>query len=507
MKIVHILIFFALQLCIIKSTAQNVTYSEVESADNRSLNFEILGKFAGDFLVYKTINQRHKLSIYNNDMTVKQTIKLDFISDRTSNIDFVTYPEYFLMIWQYQKGNITYCKAAKMNSAGILQGNVLDLDTTKTGVFSNNVYYTFTKSEDRKKLLLYKTISGNDKFNLITKVYNENLNLLDSVRAEILYNDRREEFGDIQIDNEGTYVFSKLKENARPEYINAVSINFKKLKNDTLFTVDIPLDKQLVQEPVIKIDNLNGRYLVNSFSYKKNGGYVDGLMTAIINRNPFVLEKKVINLIEDSVRLKLSGSPDWRTAYDNFFLKNIILKKDGGFIAVTEEYYKQRRYGNFDDRFNSGLYGNRYYGSYSDYYLYNRGNNGFYRQFNEASSRDLVYNYDDIVTFSFSKDLQLQWNNVINKTTSDVETDNFLSFVNMNTGPEIHFLFLLKDNNRQILSNHAIQADGSIVRYATLKSREAGYSFMPKLGRQTGVRQMIVPCIMRNNIAFAKIDF
>ena len=187
-------------------------------------------------------------------------------------------------------------------------------------------------------------------------------------------------------------------------------------------------------------------------------------------------------------------------------IRNVILKKDGGFIVLTEEYYKQRRYGNtFNDRYNG--FDSRYYNSYSDYYLYNRGYYGYYRPFNDGSGRDIVYNYNDVINFSFTKDLQLQWNNVINKTTSDIENDNFLSFTNMNAGGEIHFLFLQKDNNRQILSNYAVQPDGSIVRYPTLKGREAGYNFMPRLARQTGARQMLVPCIVRNNIAFAKIDF
>lgn len=44
-------------------------------------------------------------------------------------------------------------------------------------------------------------------------------------------------------------------------------------------------------------------------------------------------------------------------------------------------------------------------------------------------------------------------------------------------------------------------------RYATLKSYEAGYEFMPKLSKQVGVRQVIMPCIYRGSIAFAKIDF
>ena len=486
--------------------AQTITYSEIEKADSRNMNFEILGNFSNNYLIYKNLNRRQNLTIYDNKMSIKEEIKLDFISDRTYNIDFITYPDHFLVVWQFEKGNTIYCKAASMNGAGKLMGVVMDLDTTKQGVFSNKTSYSFSWSEDKKKLLLYKIQTKSDVYNQLTKVYDENFTLLDSSRITLTYNDNREDFGDLQIDNEGTVLFTKIKENARQEYVNTLEIFFKKLKAQQLITVDIPLDKQLIQDPLIKIDNLNKNYIINTFSYKKNGGNVDGILTAIINRDSLKLTKKTINIFDDSLRSKLSGKPDWRTAYDNLNIRNIILKKDGGFIALTEEYYKQRRFGNnFNDGYNN--FNSRYFNSYSDYYLYNRGYYGYYRPFNDGNGRDVVYNYNDIINFSFNKDLKLQWSSVINKTTSDVENDNFLSFTNLNAGGEIYFLFLQKDNNRQILSNHALQPDGNTKRYATLKGREAGYNFMPRLSRQTGAKQMIVPCIVRNNIAFAKIDF
>ena len=477
--------------------AQTITYSEIEKADSRNMNFEILGNFSNNYLIYKNLNRRQNLTIYDNKMSIKEEIKLDFISDRTYNIDFITYPDHFLVVWQFEKGNTIYCKAASMNGAGKLMGVVMDLDTTKQGVFSNKTSYSFSWSEDKKKLLLYKIQTKSDVYNQLTKVYDENFTLLDSSRITLTYNDNREDFGDLQIDNEGTVLFTKIKENARQEYVNTLEIIFKKLKAQQLITVDIPLDKQLIQDPLIKIDNLNKNYIVNT---------LDGILTAIINRDSLKLTKKTINIFDDSLRSKLSGKPDWRTAYDNLNIRNIILKKDGGFIALTEEYYKQRRFGNnFNDGYNN--FNSRYFNSYSDYYLYNRGYYGYYRPFNDGNGRDVVYNYNDIINFSFNKDLKLQWSSVINKTTSDVENDNFLSFTNLNAGGEIYFLFLQKDNNRQILSNHALQPDGNTKRYATLKGREAGYNFMPRLSRQTGAKQMIVPCIVRNNIAFAKIDF
>ncbi len=498
-----ILFFYAVPQII---TAQNITYSAVEKADSRNLSFEILGRFSDNILVYKNIFKQHKITIYNNDMTIKEEVKLDFISERTTNIDFIKYPHSVIMIWQFEKGNSQYCNAAKISEDGKIIKESFTIDTTRAGFLGNKVGYNCTWSEDKKNILLYKYYSKPNVFHLVTKIYNENLLLQDSARQAIEYNDYRESFSDLQITDSATIVFYKSQANARSEYINSIELIFKKQYDLTLVKLELPLEKLLIQEPEIKIDNLNGNFLLNSFSYKKNRGNIDGLFSAIIDSKTLTIKGKKQNIFDDSLQAKLSGKPDWRTAYDNYYLKNIVLKKDGGFVLVSEEYIKQRRFGGIqDDRFNNGFNGG-YFGSSSDYYLYNRGYNGSYRSFTD-NGRDVVYNYNDIIILGITKDLTAQWVNVINKTTSDVETDNFLSFSNMNAGGQVHFLFLQKDNNRQILSNHALQADGNILRNATLKSGEAGYDFMPRLARQTGSKQMIIPCVVRNNIAFAKIDF
>ena len=486
--------------------AQEITYSEVEKADGRNMDFEILGNFSGNFPIYKGIFKTHEIAVYDENMVLKQNVKLDFISDRVSNIDFITYPRYFVMVWEYERGNITYCKAAKMTGEGKLIGDVATLDSTRTGLFSTKVSYDLAHSEDKSKILMYKVQLRANEYHLVTKVYDTELALLDSSRKVISYNDNRESFSSLQVDNSGDIIFSEVKQNLRPEYINTLDLILKKMGNDSLITLNIPLDKQLLNDPFIKIDNFNGTYIINSFAYKKNGDNINGMFSAIVNKQPFSISRQVINIFDDSLRQKLSGKPDWRSAFDNFSLRNIILQKGGGYIAVAEEYFKQRRYNAFDDRY-PGSFGSRYYSSPTDYYLYNRGYYGYYRPFSDGSTRDIIYNYNDIINFSFGADLRLKWNSLINKTTSDIENDNFLSFLNMNSGSEIHFLFLQKDNNKEILSDHALQPDGSVIRYATLKGREKGYDFMPRLGRQTGLHQVIIPCIVRNNIAFAKIDF
>ena len=174
MKIILLFISFVYTGLFYKASAQNITYSEIEKSDNRNLDFEILGKFSENFLIFKNTDRRREITIYDNNMSIKQKVNLDFISDRVSDIDFITYPEYFIIIWQFEKKNITRCRAAKINADGKLLGVVTDLDTVRTGLLSDKISYTIARSEDRRKILVTKLRDKNDIHDLFTKVFDEN---------------------------------------------------------------------------------------------------------------------------------------------------------------------------------------------------------------------------------------------------------------------------------------------------------------------------------------------
>jgi hypothetical protein len=147
-----------------------------------------------------------------------------------------------------------------------------------------------------------------------------------------------------------------------------------------------------------------------------------------------------------------------------------------------------------------------YVSSY-DYYLTNPYYYGYRPYSGPGREETIRYYFDDVVVLSLDSSLNLEWNSIIHKKQYDVDNDNFLSFSNMNEGGEIHFLFIDKDKQKQIITNQSILPDGEVRRYPTLKSNEIGYGFMPKLARQVSARQMIMPYIYLGYIAFAKIDF
>jgi hypothetical protein len=82
-----------------------------------------------------------------------------------------------------------------------------------------------------------------------------------------------------------------------------------------------------------------------------------------------------------------------------------------------------------------------------------------------------------------------------------------VSFQLMNTGAEIHFLFNLYERRTLLLNDQSIAADGKVTRNATLKNLDRGYEFMARYGKQVSGRQMIVPCLYRNYLCFAKIEY
>lgn len=108
---------------------------------------------------------------------------------------------------------------------------------------------------------------------------------------------------------------------------------------------------------------------------------------------------------------------------------------------------------------------------------------------------------------SIDSSLQPVWTNIILKKQTDDNNDNYLSYGYVNVGKEIYFLFLEKVRNQQVVSNQALEADGSIKRFATLKSREKGYHFMPRFAKQVGLYEVVIPVVYRGLISFAKVDF
>lgn len=486
--------------------SQTITYSVVHNENARNTNFEILGKVGDNYLVYKNIDWRNIIQVFDNNMKEISNDRLKFLPDKMTNADFVVYKDYVLMVYQYRKGSIVYCDAVKLDAFGKQVSDVINLDTTRTRFQSGGNIYSTVYSENKEKVLLYKMHEKNDNLNVVTKLYDKDLRLLDSTRSQIPFNDRREVYSPFQLANDGTIFFTRETKTGNREYISLLEVITNKPYSNTFKATAIDLKKKYIDGAQIKIDNMNNNFIVNSFYYsEKRGGSIEGLFSAIVNKETGFF-KAGFNAFDDTLRLKVNSSGPYRFAFDNMFLKDVFVKRDGSYVLIAEDFTSQNLGNNNQWNRWDYMYGNPY-SVYNDYYYWNSPYYRYNRYNSFGNNRSVRYDYDNIMVISMDSTLVPQWETVLLKKQTDEDDDSYLSYGTMNAGTEIHFLYIEKERNSQIISNQSISPYGKLYRYPTLKSREAGYQFMPRLSKQVGVRKMIMPCVYRGNICFASIDF
>lgn len=494
-------LFLLLFIVSLKPLAQTVNISEVDREDSRDMNFEIIGKLNSNILVYKNFRSNHKINIFDKDMNTVGTVKLDFIPDRAFNIDFIAYTDHFFMIYQYQRGSILHCMAVKMNAKAQKISEPAELDTTRISVWSDNKIYSTIYSEDRSKIMIFKIQTRFQKFNIQTLLFDNNMKLINKNRHIIDYNERRESYDNFLVANDGSFVFTYAKQSGYRDNSNYLRLVINAPHQNTYSYQDIDLQEKYIDEVKLKIDNRNNRYIINTFYYKKSRGNIEGLFTYIWDKGN---EKKFaaqFTELPDSLRAQAKTKGALRFALDEFFIKQIIVKGDGGFILAAEDFTRDIRGNNF----------NRYDYLYNPYSLSSGGYyynpyTGYYRPLNSYNNQTTRFYYENILLLSISKTGKVEWSRVIYKSQFDDNEENFLSFSTMTSGSEIHFLFN-NDRKYEVVADQVLAPDGTITRYPTLKSAQKGYEFMPGLSKQVGAKQIIIPCTYRNNICFAKIDF
>ena len=498
-----LVLFLAAVSC--PSLAQKIVYSEPDKDDTRRINFEIAGKINGNFLIYKNVRNRNWITVLDNDMKEITRVEQDYVpdNDRMINVDFFAYPEHCYMIYQFQKKNIIYCMAAKIDGNGQKVGDVMQLDTTQLGFAANNKIYTVLSSEDKSKLLVFKINSRNRKvYRLTTILMNDKLEELKKSRLQISMDERNDHLGEFQLDNEGNLVFSKF-ETTNGDEIAKASFVVKHAMEDSLSFRELNLEKINLDEIHIKVDNFNKRYFITSFYYKERRGNVDGFYFYVWDKESQMPVTESSIAFSDEIRKEAKGDANMKMAFNDYFIKNIITRRDGGFIIASEAYYTTSRFNSWN-RWN---YLNRSYLTPMDYYYYSPYYNSIWNSNRWGNNQAVRFHADNIAVFSFDRTGKPEWNSVIVKEQFDDQTDDQISYQVMVTGGQLHFLFNQNERRVPLLNDYSVGPDGQLTRNPTLKNLDKGYDFMPRYAKQVSARQIIIPCVTRNYLCFAKIDY
>jgi len=491
-------------LLLLKIQAQTITYSEPDNSDFKDLNFEIIGKIAGNTHIYKDNRNTHFICLYDASMQQIAKEKLDFLPEKIINVDFLMYPDFYYLFYQYQKKGIVYCMATKIDKIGKPMGTQIQLDTTALSFNSNNKIYTVINSEDKQSIMLIKINRPDDKINHVTTVlFDKELQLLKKSKLDIPMKERFATLSEFQLANGGNVAFLKEFGTGTSEVVNKLNLLVKSSLEDTASVFEVELNGVFLDDIRLKIDNYNKHFLINSFYSKQKKGNVEGMFCYIWNMkiNKVILNNNLTFTEEFRNDAKSEGSV--KTALNDFYLRNIVIKKDGGFVIAAEASYTSYQNNDIFNRWDG--YSSPYSG-FNNYSVYGTGglySNPFSRSFNNVTK----YYADNVIMLSVDINGKIEWSNVIRKSQQDDNNDNLISYGILNSGDKVHFLFNMQEKRQNILTDQSISPDGQIVRSPTIRGLDKGYEFMPRHAKQTGLRQIVVPCMYRNYICFSKIDF
>jgi hypothetical protein len=352
--------------------------------------------------------------------------------------------------------------------------------------------------------MVFKINSKNKRhFMLTTVLLDDKLSELKRSRLGIPMDDRNNDnLGEFNLDNQGDLIFTKYYR-SNSDNITQAAFVIKYAQSDSLFYKELNLEKLNLDEIHIKVDNANKRYFLTSFYFKQRKGNVDGLYYYVWDKESASLITENSVTFSDELRKEAKGDANSKMAFNDYFIKNIITRKDGGFIIGSEAFYTTSRFNSW----NRWDYLNRYsFSSPADYYFYSPYNSWWWNS-NRWGNQNVRYHADNITVLSFDKEGKLEWSNVLVKEQFDDQSDDMVSYMIMITGGQLHFLFNQMEKRVQLLNDYSINPDGQMNRNPTLKNLDKGYEFMPKYGKQVSARQIIIPCLYRNYICFAKVDY
>lgn len=489
-----------------QAPAQKITYSEPDRNEAKQLDFEIIGKYNNNFLIYKNYRGAAYISVYDNDMKLKGNESLQRIGDRILDANFVNYPEFAYMFYQFQKKNIVYSWVVKIGAEGKMISDPVELDTTQVGGNSGDRVYTVIASEDKQKIMVFKINSRDERdYVFKTLLFDKDMNLVHTGRLDMKMGDRNDFLTDFNLDNDGNLVFGRGVRPGSSENIIKFHLAIKPALADTFAIKELKLENISLDEVKLRMDNLNNRYLFTGFYYKgKRTGSIEGIANAIYDKasNDWVI-KNIIPLGQD-LREDAKGDNNAKNAFDDYYIKQITIRKDGGFVVVAESNYQTSR----GNPYSYNRWGNMYYPYFNNYSYYG-GYGGYYPYgWNRWNTGSLTrYHADNIIIGAFDKEGKLTLSNTIRKAQFDDDNQANVSYQMVNTGDALRFVYNDYEKRDVVLTYQSIDAQGNVTRPPTMKNLDKGYSFMPRLGKQVSQRSTIIPCMYRNYLCFAKVEF
>lgn len=461
--------------------AQDIYYSKEERFNFQNGDYSVIGK-TGDYIyTYSASNKGYFLNAYNDSMTLKAKVALDFFPARIAGARFINYPNQMIVLFQAEMRNYIVQYAALLNDHALLTNKPIALDSVKSSWFGGSQkYFSTAISPDKSKIMIY----GLGKKGLSATLIDNQLNILHHERHNIS-SLGSENIHQAILDNNGQFYFSIAAESGNKDY--AADFHLYQLSADghNVAQKMLPANQQYYSGLYSKINRANGQiYSAGFYSGHKNGN-LEGVI--YFTYDPETQDFSSIKRIPFSQEvLNDADARNKKKAFNDEQVRNLIVKNDGGFLLISEDAYVNSR-----TEMTPG------WGYYSWYYAPVYPDRTIYE-----------YHYGDVLVMDFDGQGTIQWHQFIRKDQySQDDNGIFSSYAFLNSGSSLVFLYNDFNNRSNNVKVAALDAGGQL-QMQTLNTGNIGNAdWQPRKAVQVDKTTWVIPILNRNNLFFAKIAF
>ena len=486
MKYLRFVVFFL--LCAPAAiNAQEVIYSQYDKFDFRAGDYAVVGMVGGRLYNYRHLTGESVLDVYDDSMNKVAQVILDFFPEKIYDTRFIAYNDKIIVLYQGLESNKVVQYAALLDDKGKLINKPIELGKVKTGIFgAMKTYFQSAVSDNKKRIVIYNVTDKGSETEFEGRWLDDNLTILKRSKATFKA-DNTIEHADVNIDNDGNVYMAAFTPVGSLSYADRCWL-LKLAPGATKFEPkEMSLDEKFAASGYMKVDNVNGRiYFGGFYADKKNNGF-DGLIYASYDiAGGAFLTRKLIPF--DQALINAAGIRRRNHAFDNYEVKQLIVRNDGGFVMVAEVHYITSR------------------SSYDPASAIVPAAFGFYSYPSSATIRE--YHYKDIMALAYNKDGVREWNSIIPKEQYSQEDGGaFSSYALLNTGGTLGFLFNDFNTSRSRIQLATVSPDGKTDEHSFSAEGNDYPDWMPRSGKQVSGRVIIVPCMHKKQICFAKVVF
>lgn len=460
------------------ATAQKIFLSEKEDFNMRADDFAVIGKFQRSNLAYRKRNSYAEIIFYSEKMVKEKVLPLDFLPDNFTNMQFVCSQQNLLVFYEAKESRKQNLYATRLNANNTWQAPRL-INSKPTGILKEYVPYKFAVSEDKQKILFYNAyfLSGDNTIQAV--IVDNELNILKEINQ--VFSDKEYFFSDRSaISNKGLpYLLATDRPNNRGNVEELKIISLSNFSKD-LVVFPASLDKHVLSDLQIAIDNRNANVYISSFFSDGKYSNPRGIYFSIFDE-----EKQAATATHFvPVALQISKS---NTDLKDIRMRHIFLKSDGGLELVAEKYFQNMR---TISSINPIVTSSFVTGP-------------------DNSRTVTEYYYDEVYVFNFKTDGSMAWSQTILK--EQLSTDDggiFSSFTTLQypIGNAYVFNDLSSKNTRLLVCYITSKGEMNMKEIQTNEQVDE-WNLMPRSAKQISKSELMLPCVMKNNVCFLKLTF